>query len=98
MHTSSRSMGGNHPPLPTTVAFCWTKRYEHDKPRGYPLVDWNSAPCNAHWWAMDASGMAHWFADPRLPSFDTSWRFEVSAAPDFGYRGDYRDSLTERPV
>nr|WP_240939633.1 hypothetical protein [Diaphorobacter sp. HDW4A] len=64
---------------------------------GHPCIDWSSAPAHAHWWAIDADGAAHWFADPRVPAFDTHWRFEVAVAPNFGYQGDYRQSLTERP-
>ena len=83
---------------PQTVAFHWASCGNSGKPTGYSKVDWHRAPLHAHWWAIDANGNAHWFANPRLPVFDTSWHFEVTLAPDFGFHGDYRESLTERPL
>ncbi|MDR2333814.1 MAG: hypothetical protein LBE61_10045 [Burkholderiaceae bacterium] len=82
---------------PPAIAFSWAQRCSGAGTKGHQRVDWSKAPTHAHWWAVDANGAAHWFADPRLTAFDTSWRFEVMAAPDFGYIGDYKQSLTERP-
>jgi hypothetical protein len=60
-------------------------------------VDWSKAPRHAHWWAVDADGTAHWFCTPNVAAFTDFWFSEPLLAPDFGYQGDYRDSLVERP-
>ena len=82
---------------PSGLAFCWAQELQCSKMLGHPRIDWSRAPSRAHWWAMDANGEAHWFVDPRVSAFETCWRFEVAAAPNFGFLGDYKQSLTERP-
>lgn len=62
----------------------------------YPAVDWSQAPKLARWWAMDADGTAHWLLAPDAAPFTKFWFSEPAPAPDFGYVGDYRTSLTER--
>lgn len=60
-------------------------------------VAWEEAPKNARWWATDANGQAHWFCGPNVAPFTNFWFSEPILAPDFGYCGDWRESLTERP-
>jgi len=63
----------------------------------HPAVDWAQAPKLARSWAVDADGSAHWFMAPDVAAFTTFWFSEPLPAPDFGYVGDYKASLTERP-
>lgn len=70
-------------------------RTEHAMP--HPDVDWKKAPKLARWWAIDADGQAHWFCAPNVAAFTNFWFSEPQDAPTFGYDGDYRQSLTERP-
>jgi len=62
-----------------------------------PDIDWKAAPRNARWWAIDANGDAHWFCVPNVASFTDFWFSEPVSAPSFGFSGDWRKSLTERP-
>ncbi|KVW44763.1 hypothetical protein [Burkholderia ubonensis] len=64
----------------------------HDK------VDWRQAPKSAVWWAMDESGAAHWYCAPDVAPFTNFWYADQQPASSFDYHGDYRASLTERPV
>ena len=66
-------------------------------PAGHPGVDWKKAPRLARWWAVDADGQAHWFCEPNVTAFTNFWFSERAPAPDFGYAGDYKQSLTARP-
>lgn len=61
-------------------------------------VNWKSAPKHARWWAIDADGKAHWYCVPTVAPFTTFWFSESIEAPDFGYMGDWRQSLVERPT
>lgn len=63
----------------------------------YDFVDWSQSPATARWWAIDADGKAHWFCEPDVAPFTDFWMAESEKAPTFGYVGDYKDSLTERP-
>jgi hypothetical protein len=63
----------------------------------YGEIEWSRAPRAARWWAIDADGAAHWFAEPNIGHDNDFWYAERIAAPDFGYSGNYRDSLTPRP-
>jgi hypothetical protein len=65
--------------------------------KGHSGVDWETAPRRARWWAMDADGKAHWYCEPDVAAHTNFWFPAQEAAPDFGYAGDYRQSLTERP-
>lgn len=69
----------------------------HKRGRSFAGVDWRRAPSQARWWAMDASGNAHWFCTPGVAAFSDRWFSEPLSAPDFGFCGDWRESLTERP-
>lgn len=61
-------------------------------------VDWKQAPRNARWWAVDANGQAHWYCTPNVAAFTDFWFAESEPAPSFGFTGDWRASLVERPV
>lgn len=60
-------------------------------------IDWKQAPNGARWWAVDADGAAHWFGAPDVAAFTDFWFAEPSPAPTFGFVGDWRRSLVERP-
>ena len=61
-------------------------------------VDWSQAPKGARWWAVDEDGTAHWFGTPDVVAFTNFWFAEPKPAPMFGFKGDWRKSLVERPV
>ena len=62
------------------------------------MVDWSKAPKNARWWAIDKNGEAHWFCPPDVKARTDFWfSADLIPAPNFGYLGDWRESLTERP-
>ncbi|NSZ48491.1 hypothetical protein G6L63_11275 [Agrobacterium vitis] len=60
-------------------------------------IDWEKAPKTARWWAVDANGNAHWFCAPNVAAFTDFWFSEPVKAPLFGFTGDWRKSLIERP-
>ncbi|MDR8026953.1 hypothetical protein KPA93_27430 [Burkholderia cenocepacia] len=60
-------------------------------------IDWKKAPKAARWWAMDANGEAHWFLAPNVAAYTDFWFSEPVRAPSFGFKGDWRTSLVERP-
>jgi hypothetical protein len=43
-------------------------------------------------------GSAHWFCAPNVAAFTKFWLSEPQPAPTFGFTGDWRKSLVERPV
>ena len=47
--------------------------------------------------AIDASGKAQWFVAPNVAAFTDFWFAEPVPAPNFGFMGDWRKSLVERP-
>ncbi|MBU9534523.1 hypothetical protein KTE49_29245 [Burkholderia multivorans] len=63
-----------------------------------PEIDWKKAPKNARWWAMDADGHAYWYLAPDVAAFTDFWFSESKPAPTFGFVGDWRTSLVERPA
>ena len=60
-------------------------------------IDWSKAPKSARWWAVDANGEAHWFCAPNVAPFTDFWFSEPIGAPLFGFDGDWKSSLAERP-
>ncbi len=62
-----------------------------------PVVDWKKAPKGARWWAMDADRKAYWYGAPDLAAVTDFWFAAQIEAPDFGFTGDWRKSLVERP-
>lgn len=60
-------------------------------------IDWKQAPKNALWWAIDRDGSAHWYCIPDVAAFTDFWFQEPKPAPNFGFEGDWRESLTKRP-
>lgn len=61
-------------------------------------VDWKQAPKTAKWWAMDKDGQAHWYCVPDVASHTDFWYADSVPAPTFGFAGEWRTSLVERPV
>jgi len=61
-------------------------------------IDWKQAPKSARWWAVDADGLAHWYCAPNIAAFTNFWFAEATPAPKFGFTGDWRNSLVERPL
>ena len=62
-----------------------------------PEIDWKKAPKGARWWAVDGDGRAYWYCAPTAAAFTDFWFAESFDAPTFGYSGDWRKSLVERP-
>lgn len=70
----------------------------------YDKVDWSVAPADATHWEMTEVGRAVW-SQERLVEDGKGNRFlsrlacddDRNFAPDFGFSGDYRDSITSRP-
>lgn len=60
-------------------------------------IDWKKAPKTAKWWAIDADGEAFWYHAPTVAPFTTFWHPGSTPAPTFGFTGDWRESLVERP-
>lgn len=60
-------------------------------------INWKKAPKGARWWAMDANRKAYWYCEPNIVAFTDFWFSEPLEAPSFGYTGDWRQSLIERP-
>lgn len=61
-------------------------------------IDWKKAPKLARWWAVDGDGKAHWYCAPNVAAFTDFWFQESHEAPIFGFTGDWRKSLVERPA
>ena len=62
--------------------------------------DWSQAPDWANWWAVDGFDRAYWFEDsPKLNIIDDTWdnHYRDKMAGDYGYTGDWRNSLRKRP-
>lgn len=62
-----------------------------------PEIDWKKAPKGDRWWAADENGEAHWYMTPDIAPFTNFWFAAEKVAPRFGFVGDWRSSLTERP-
>ena len=60
-------------------------------------IDWSRAPKLARWWAVDADGNAQWYCAPDVAAYTTFWFAESLPAPLFGFMGDWKTSLVERP-
>lgn len=59
--------------------------------------DWSQAPDWANWWAMSEYGRCGWFGEKPKNYLPFSEEINSSIAPDFGYDGDWKDSLRKRP-
>lgn len=80
--------------------------YEKRKDKSLPevlkdefVIDWSQAPDWANWWAMDERHKGtFWYEDEPMPGRET-WgsNDEYTDAPDFGYKGDWKQSLRKRP-
>ena len=65
-------------------------------------VDWSLAPNWAIAWAMDKSGECYWHSGSHIPIankhiFESSFDGHTYEAPCFNYKGNWQDSLEERP-
>lgn len=62
------------------------------------FVDWNLAPSGFDIWAMDKNGEAFWFKNLKFQTSSDKWFLandnEGEEAPNFGYSGEWRKSLT----
>lgn len=62
--------------------------------------DWNSAPEWANWWAVDADGLAHWYANEPHTDDDGFWDFEgrveLHRNQALGSRDAWRSTLRHR--
>lgn len=67
------------------------------KAQSFTGIDWTKAPKLARWWAVDGDGQAHWYCMPNVAAFTAFWYAESVVAPNFGFDGDWRESLVERP-
>jgi hypothetical protein len=48
---------------------------------------------------MDKNGEAHWFCIPDVKPFTDFWfSADLVPAPTFGFSGDWKKSLVERPL
>ncbi|HCR1638116.1 TPA: hypothetical protein ONA83_003532 [Pseudomonas aeruginosa] len=70
----------------------------------YDKVDWSVAPADATHWEMTEVGRAVWSQEQLFENGKGNLvrgRFACEGdrefAPDFGFSGDYRNSLTSRP-
>lgn len=70
----------------------------------YDKVDWSAAPADATHWEMTELGRAVWSREQLFENGKGNLvrgRFACEGdrefAPDFGFSGDYRNSLTSRP-
>lgn len=69
--------------------------------------DWSQAPEWANWWAMDADRKSHWLSkEPYLNDSVGEWILRNNGegldniflpSLDYGYTGDWRESLRKRP-
>jgi hypothetical protein len=56
------------------------------------------APPHARWWALEEDGAAFWYCAPQLAPLTGFWFCDQLPAPSFDFMGDWRSSLTERPL
>ena len=64
----------------------------------YPLIDWNKYGKGLYFWAMDENGRAFWHN--RKPKINGGkWdSYHKYRATSFDYKGNWQDSLRERPL
>ena len=58
--------------------------------------DWSDAP-DAKYWAIDSSGFADWFSDKPELDEQSFVGDRLRSALQYGYTGDWQDSLRKRP-
>ena len=58
--------------------------------------DWSQAP-DAKYWAIDSSGFADWFSDKPELDEQSFVGDRLRSALQYGYTGDWQDSLRKRP-
>lgn len=65
-------------------------------------VDWSQAPEWARFWSITDYNVGRWHGNSDKPIRNCGCAFSVencweSEAPTFGYKGNWQDSLEERP-
>lgn len=65
----------------------------------WPGPDWSQAPEWVMWWVMDRDGRCSWSNHKPFVYANSYWASlsTTTTAPNFGYTGDWRDSLRKRP-
>lgn len=66
------------------------------KPNEEWQPDWSQAP-DAKYWAIDSSGFADWFSDKPELDEQSFVGDRLRSALQYGYTGDWQDSLRKRP-
>lgn len=72
--------------------------YRNEVLRGWlPNPDWNNAPVNAEWSAVDATGRMYWYAEK--PEYESAFWFGRTPIPTHRPFAAYAPhSLTKRPM
>ena len=62
------------------------------------VIDWDAVSERYDYWVMDKDGRCFWYErEPRRDSTEFYQNCDICLAPDFGYKGDWRQSLRKRP-
>lgn len=90
------------------IAEAMQAEFNKRKPQGLPeaiqddfQVDWDQAPSWAEYWTGDDLAYYWWSLEPKFIS--EAWHFaggraDICKAPSFNYKGDWKDSLRQRPL
>lgn len=78
---------------------------EKRKDKGLPealqdefVIDWDGVSDRYDYWVMDKDGRCFWYErEPRRDSTEFYQNCDICLAPDFGYKGDWKQSLRKRP-
>nr|DAF69080.1 MAG TPA: hypothetical protein [Caudoviricetes sp.] len=72
-----------------------------EQPRYAPenfVIDWDGASERYNYWVMDKDGRCFWYErEPRRDNTEFYQNCNICLAPDFGYKGDWKQSLRKRP-
>lgn len=79
--------------------------YEKRKDKSLPealqdefVIDWDGVSDRYDYWVMDKDGRCFWYErEPRRDSTEFYQNCDICLAPDFGYKGDWKQSLRKRP-
>lgn len=89
------------------IAEAMQAEFNKRKPQGLPeaiqddfQVDWDQAPSWAEYWTSDDLAYYWWSLEPKFIS--EAWHFaggraDICGAPSFNYKGDWKNSLRQRP-
>lgn len=90
------------------IAEAMQAEFNKRKPQGLPeaiqddfQVDWDQAPSWAEYWTGDDLAYYWWSLEPKFIS--DAWHFaggraDICEAPSFNYKGDWKNSLRQRPL